>query len=845
MVQLSVCKGATVALSALAVVSLSTAASVTPAQATTYQGPSAVAANDDRTLALTMAVRERAMSSSFQKLDAFAEQALKQNDADTAKKIQHTINLLIEQNEFENAERWNKVLAQVAIERNKQEYTDLTKVNTMMISYLRDGVVSTAQVDEMADHNSHWLPTVMAKQVQARILLDEMRPADAMRVLAGAISIVSEREYERAVAAGVIWSTVALVHGAVDDMPGFIDAVKNAEKYKAAVGYPDPDYNNLYMLALSLGAVGRYDEAQSVVAIYRELAERNGTEMSRALAGNVCGLVETAADDWSAVLSCYEPFGANLDVSRSVLHSMLPRRATAYARTGQVMLAQRDLTLMRSLLASGEMRHSLAVDRAEAEYLIAKGDYARGIPMLRNYHLNMYRRATQRTSVMMEQAVLGMDERLKQAKEQTALKVETITAQRWLVGVGALLGFVFGVMFFRQRALSRRLQRINIRQKRSQMRQAELFTNISHEIRTPLNGVVAMADALSNTDLPREAAKMARIISASSNTLERLMSDILDIAKIEAGQVSLDLVPFNLTNALNDVASLWQARAEEKGLQIVTQFGSGTDNWVLADPVRLTQVLNNLVSNALKFTEHGKIVVSVIHQQRDKYLFAVTDSGVGFDVADKDKLFARFQQADSTITRRYGGTGLGLPISRQLVELMGGELDCDGAVGAGSQFWFELNLPRVEAPMKSGGDAPQAVSSRYLIVDDNATNRTILAMLLKNDSRQLHFAENGREAVDLALQIPFDVILMDMQMPVMSGIDAIKAIRANEAAGGGHASTIVILSANAEGEHMKSGAEAGADGHIAKPIVLDRLLLGIDQAVQKRATDAAKKKMAS
>ena len=845
MFQFSVCKSATIALTALVGVSLTALIAGQPALAVASTGPSAILAKDDQTLSLTMAVRKRAMGSSFQQLDAFAEKARRDNDADTAKKIQHTINLLIEQNEFENAERWNRVLAQVAVEKNKREFTDLTKVNDLMIGYLREGVVSTAQLSELADDNGHWLPKVMAKQVQARILLDEIRPAEAMRVLESAIKIVSKHENERAVAAAVIWSTVAVIHGAVDDMPGFHEAIAKAEKLKADVGYPDPDYNSLYMLALSLGSVGRYDEAQSVVEIYRELAERNGTEMSRALAGNVCGLVATAADDWKAVLNCYEPFGAAMDVPRLVRNSMLPRRATAYARTGQVALAQRDLVVVNALLARGEMRRALANDRAEAEYLIAIGDYARGIPMLRDYHLNMYRRSTQRTSTMMEQAVPGMDERLSQAREQTELKAKTITAQRWLVGLGALLGLVFGVMFFRQRALSQRLQLINERQTRSQMRQAELFTNISHEIRTPLNGVVAMADALGNTELPAEAAKMARIISASSNTLERLMSDILDIAKIEAGEVSLDPVPFNLTHALNDVAALWNAKAQEKGLKIVTQFGTGTDNWVFADPVRLTQVLNNLVSNALKFTEAGKIVVSVIEQQRDRYLFAVTDSGVGFDVTDKDKLFSRFQQADTTITRRFGGTGLGLPISRQLVDLMGGELDCDGTVGAGSQFWFELHLPRAEAPLRLGAEALRAVSSRYLIVDDNATNRTILAMLLKHDSRQLHFAENGLEAVELAREIPFDVILMDMQMPVMSGIDAIKAIREAEAKTGGHTATIVILSANADGQHMKAGAEAGADGHIAKPIVLDRLLLGIDQAVEKHALSADRHRKAS
>lgn len=266
-------------------------------------------------------------------------------------------------------------------------------------------------------------------------------------------------------------------------------------------------------------------------------------------------------------------------------------------------------------------------------------------------------------------------------------------------------------------------------------------------------------------------------------------------------------------------------------------MGEGTRRWVMGDKGRLTQVLNNLVSNALKFTDKGRIVLSVVAQRGDNVLFAVTDTGIGFDAEDRQKLFARYSQADNTITRRFGGTGLGLSISHQLVDLMGGELDCDSAPGEGSQFWFEIALPAVadketiRAPISAiaGEDV-----SRFLVVDDNATNRTIISMLLKCDNRQLYFAENGQEAVDMAGQMQFDVILMDVQMPVMSGIDAIRIIRAQEMAEGRKPATIVILSANADSHHRKEGVDAGADGHIAKPIVLERLLEGINEAIQKR-----------
>lgn len=816
-------------------------ASVVWAQrAGTVANPAAVDVSDVRALELAMVIRERAISSSFEALESFAEDAVQRGDLKALLELQHTINLLIEQNDFDAASSWNAQLGRLADRHSAAHYIELTKINDLIIRRLRDGEGSLLEAEALSARQKHWMPKVMAEKVRARILVDELRSSEAMMVLAKALSYIPTDDRAKHMVSASVWQAVAEVHAGVDDVPGFISSIEVAENYKALAQMPDPDYRALYYMAQSMGAVGRYKEALSTVEIYRELADRHGTPMAQGLAGNVCGLVSTAADDWRAVLTCYAPFGAELNVPDFVRLMMLPRRAAAYARTGQAALARRDLEEIRRLVADGEMRPVLAIERAEAEYLIAIGDYAQGIPRLRNYHLTMQRTATQRTSAMMEQAVLGLDEQLRQVQEQARLKETTIDMQRWLLMFGVLFGLVSGGMFVRQRKLSRELAEINCRQAEAHAKQAEMFTNISHEIRTPLNGVVSMADALAKTDLPPEAAKMARIIASSSNTLERLMSDILDSAKIKAGQVAIEPMPFSLRHALTDVAALWSPRANDKGIRIVTQFGEGADVWVMADRVRLTQVLNNLVSNALKFTEAGKIVISVVVQKDDRYLFAVTDTGVGFDMAKKTQLFRRFEQADSTITRRFGGTGLGLPITRELVELMGGSLDCESEEGRGSQFWFTLHLPRVQTPtaLVEPADGLGESTARYLIVDDNATNRTIMGMLLKDESRQLHFAENGQEAVDLAQAIPFDVILMDMQMPVMSGLDAIRAIRAHESRAGSQPATIVILSANADSEHMKAGAEAGADGHIAKPVVLERLMSGIDQAVRKRAGEA-------
>lgn len=806
------------------------------ADAASDRGPAAIKVVDDKALSLAMAVRSRALASSFDALETFAEQARSRNDAEGLSRLQHVVTVMIQQREYERAAAWNNQLEISAKRQRQAHYVEASKINALVIRNYAGKRVSDQEVRAVLQRQTHWLPRVMAKQALARVLVDQQRPAEAIAVLASAIPAIPEGKEQVAGIGGAIWDTVSLVHGAVDDVPGFIVAVEHAERYKSASTYPQPDFEAIYNMVQSLGFVGRYEEATGGVAIYRELADRAGTPMLQAMAASICGYASAVRDDWQGVLECYAPYGEDLRVPKPARAIMLARRATAYARTGQLANARRDLEEIRSQIAAGGIRRNQTFMRAEAEYQIAAGNYAQGIPLLRDYHITQLRRAAQSSAATMEQVLVNMDEKIHEAEERADLKTQTIYSQRWLMILGGVLGFVFGVMFFRQRGLSRQLAKINKRQREEQRRQNEFFANISHEIRTPLNGVVAMADAISNTSLTPEAAKMARIIATSSNSLERLLSDILDSAKIEAGQVDIEAVPMDLAQILSAIEALWTPRAAEKGLRIVTYLEGATSGWVMGDAVRLTQVLNNLVSNAIKFTDSGKIAISVVPQKDDRYVFAVTDSGVGFNNSIKAQLFKRFRQADSSITRRFGGSGLGLPISKQLVELMGGELDCDSAPGHGAQFWFEIHLPKAAQPEGTGQfTASSAAASRFLIVDDNATNRTILAMLLKDDTRQLHFAENGKEAVEIASRVAFDVILMDMQMPVMSGIDAIKAIRAHEAKTAARPSTIAILSANADSQHQREGAEAGADGHIAKPIVLERLLNGIEIASQKRA----------
>jgi PAS domain S-box-containing protein len=360
------------------------------------------------------------------------------------------------------------------------------------------------------------------------------------------------------------------------------------------------------------------------------------------------------------------------------------------------------------------------------------------------------------------------------------------------------------------------------------------LANMSHEIRTPLNGIVAGADLLAKGELSSRARELVEIIVHSGRSLERLLSDILDLVRIEARQVVIDNQPFDLGDLTRSVSALCALRADEKGVLLETRVHPAAERAVVGDDARLRQVLTNLMSNAVKFTDHGRVTLDVALEADDRVRFSVRDTGIGFDAAEKGRIFERFQQADASFTRRFGGTGLGLAISRELVELMGGVLCCDSAPGQGSTFWFTLPLPiHHAAPVEETADpAPEPPDTpRILVADDHPTNRKIVELMLA-EVAEIFTAENGRDAVDLCAAVAPDLILMDMQMPVMDGLDAVREIRAREAATGAARTPIIMLTANARPEHVRASRRAGADLHLEKPITSATLFSAIGQAFE-------------
>jgi signal transduction histidine kinase/ActR/RegA family two-component response regulator len=373
---------------------------------------------------------------------------------------------------------------------------------------------------------------------------------------------------------------------------------------------------------------------------------------------------------------------------------------------------------------------------------------------------------------------------------------------------------------------------------------AEFLAVMSHEIRTPLNGVLAIAEVINRRLGQEELRPYVETIVRSGQTLLRLLNDALDLSRAEAGRLELQEDSFRLASLADDIDALWRPRAAEAGLSLVTTFEAVDDVWALGDAVRLKQVLNNLVGNAIKFTRAGQVTVRLAARREDSVIRlsgAVSDTGPGIAADQISSLFTPFGQTEAG--RNAGGAGLGLSICRQLVEKMGGTISVESEEGRGSCFSFEAPLfrtqdPGLAAPEASAGPAHSAACARVLIADDNATNRMVAETLCEMFDCDCESVENGAEAVDLAASGRFDIVLMDIKMPVMDGLEATRRIRALGQPMNGM--PIIALTANADPYDAEAYIAQGMDAVVEKPIKPEALLAAMSRALQAdRARRAA------
>jgi signal transduction histidine kinase/ActR/RegA family two-component response regulator len=798
---------------------------------------SPLAAADLSAVSLAEAIQQRAQKSSFADLQRFADEAERLPGREGMRRLEFASLVFENQSEFDRFRTLNAALAAQAAAEHDPRFEHMAAMDALKARYDGDGdVAAAAELVRMVEHESDWFARLHGTAFEALALNDQNRAGEGLKLLSAVEQTIPSADPDARRAEAEVWDAIGLALMQLKDLDGGARAFQRAEFDLGERSYPRPDFDDVYNMAHMAVQHGDAGLARRLVAVHHRLTLKSDLPHLAIWDKHLCAVVAEAFGSPTEVLGCLKGLDARLTGANFLAPRLLPMRAIASARLGDLKSARADLERLKALQASHAFEAAAfsRLPEVGAEIAAAEGRTQEALQQFRDYSRVHGWAETRQQTAGLHELTAELQTELQTARQSMRLQHNLLQAQ-YVMGFFAALLIVgaAGAMVW-QRQVARKLKAAQRAAETASRAKSEFLANMSHEIRTPLNGVVGVADLLAASGLSAREHRMAEIIRDSGRTLERLLSDVLDLAKVEAGQLEIETAPFHAGDLVRGVAELSMPRVEAKDLRLVVEVAPELERWFLGDAVRIRQILTNLASNAVKFTERGQVSIRAGMTEAGRLRLEVEDTGVGFDAALKDRVFGRFQQADGSITRRFGGTGLGLSICRQLADLMDGTLDCASEIGKGSTFWFEAVFePTAEAEGVDGDPAEVLIGMGFkvLVADDHPTNLLVARMILEQLGADIATASDGAQAVEAVARESFDCILMDMQMPVMDGLEATRRIREAEGLRGKPRTPILMLSANAAPEHLAASSLAGADGHVAKPVTAASLTAALAEVL--------------
>jgi signal transduction histidine kinase len=636
------------------------------------------------------------------------------------------------------------------------------------------------------------------------------------------------------------------------DDRGALEHLADAIAIDRQTGADTQDAERVYNLSLLALKADEFASAEMLWRLHGEVIATSGGPRAPFFHAYLCAAIADAQSQPSRVLTCLQPVASALDrADDSWTLSALRLRLAAHARTGDAAGARGDLLRLQG--APARLKGDDASDQLSRAYVLR----AEGKGLAAFEAMDLSRRRTlwrlhedhqRRIADIAGALQTALDaERDKGQRAEREAQVQSRLSLAWSL-VAGLLGIVAlgAVTFvFQQRRTARALAQARERAEAASQAKSTFLATMSHELRTPLNGMLGLAQTLKLEPLEPGEREQVELIEDSGRNLLTLLNDVLDLSKIEAGKLRIAPLRADLGRKCERMVRIYGVLAADKGITLTLDIDKDIPPTLIFDPVRVRQCLSNLLSNAIKFTETGGVTLRLrCRPSGDHEVIArisISDTGIGMSPEARTRLFGAFEQADATTAHRFGGTGLGLNITRRLAKLMGGDVTVESQAGAGSTFTlsFRCQVPTVDAPSASRGhdvSTPLPSNLKILLVEDHPVNRKVIGLMLTALECQLAEAENGQVALDRLATEPFDLILMDVNMPVLGGLEATRRVRAEL---GLDAIPIIGLTADAMDHQVQACLDAGMTDVVIKPVELAALLSSMGRVMGAARTIAA------